>query len=349
MGRYDASHEFLSDEQKTELIKQVVTLEGERLRQAYPVLRHQDAIGASILLFSLSGMLASALLYAHGMMSARLCIPVIAVFASFTHELEHDLIHWMYFRRKPWAHHLMMALVWLARPTTINPWLRRGLHFNHHKYSGQSNDIEERAVTNGETWGLLRLFMTGDNMLAILLRLHRAPTWKLRRKMLMRGLAGYVPLGLLSWGLWYAFLALHTANGLASLFAADIGWSDATLARIQLVDLLVVTWVAPNVLRTFCLHFVTSNMHYFGDVEDGNVLQQTQVLNPWWLIPLQLFCFNFGSTHAIHHFVVREPFYFRQMTAPVAHRVMREMGVRFNDLGTFRRANRFGPLALALR
>ncbi|MFX8895378.1 fatty acid desaturase, partial [Acinetobacter baumannii] len=89
--------------------------------------------------------------------------------------------------------------------------------------------------------------------------------------MLMRGLAGYVPLGLLSWGLWYAILAFHTANGLASLFAADIGWNDATLARIQLVDLLVVTWVAPNVLRTFCLHFVTSNMHYFGDVEDGNV------------------------------------------------------------------------------
>jgi hypothetical protein len=39
--------------------------------------------------------------------------------------------------------------------------------------------------------------------------------------------------------------------------------------------------------------------------------------------------------------VVREPFYIRQLTVPVAHKVMREMGVRFNDFGTFGRANRF--------
>ncbi|RZL06584.1 MAG: hypothetical protein EOP40_17435, partial [Rubrivivax sp.] len=60
-----------------------------------------------------------------------------------------------------------------------------------------------------------------------------------------------------------------------------------------------------------------------------------------WMWPFQLFCCNFGSTHAIHHFVVKEPFYVRQLTAPVAHRVMREAGVRFNDLGTFARANRW--------
>lgn len=99
--------------------------------------------------------------------------------------------------------------------------------------------------------------------------------------------------------------------------------------------------IGPNVLRTFCLHFVSSNMHYYGDIEPGNVIQQTQVLNPWWLWPLQAFCFNFGSTHGIHHFVVKEPFYIRQMTVKTAHKVMAEMGVRFNDFGTFARANRF--------
>ena len=65
------------------------------------------------------------------------------------------------------------------------------------------------------------------------------------------------------------------------------------------------------------------------------------MLTPRWMLPFQLFCFNFGATHAIHHFVVKEPFYIRQWTAPVAHRVMREMGVRFNDTATFGRANRF--------
>jgi nucleoid DNA-binding protein len=38
--------------------------------------------------------------------------------------------------------------------------------------------------------------------------------------------------------------------------------------------------------------------------------------------------------------VVKEPFYIRQMTAKVAHKVMAQMGVRFNDFGTFARANR---------
>jgi hypothetical protein len=76
-------------------------------------------------------------------------------------------------------------------------------------------------------------------------------------------------------------------------------------------------------------------------VEHDNVMQQCQVLNAWWMTPFHLFCFNFGSTHAIHHFVVKEPFYIRQMTAPVAHKVMRDMGVRFNDAGTFKRANRW--------
>jgi len=39
--------------------------------------------------------------------------------------------------------------------------------------------------------------------------------------------------------------------------------------------------------------------------------------------------------------VVKEPFYIRQMTAKVAHQVMKENGVRFNDLNTFKRANNF--------
>ena len=56
--------------------------------------------------------------YANGALPAWACIALAAFFASLTHELEHDLIHYMYFRKKPWAHHLMLALVWLARPST---------------------------------------------------------------------------------------------------------------------------------------------------------------------------------------------------------------------------------------
>lgn len=39
----------------------------------------------------------------------------------------------------------------------------------------------------------------------------------------------------------------------------------------------------PNLLRTFCLHFISSNIHYHGDVAEGDVLRQTQVIDRWYI------------------------------------------------------------------
>ncbi|NWL77391.1 fatty acid desaturase [Pseudomonas taiwanensis] len=343
MSAKPASPRSLNDQQRSAHIREVVMARGNELRQRYPVLNHQDAIGAGILAVALAGMLGSALLYLNDQIAWWACLLLNAFFASLTHELEHDLIHSMYFRKRKVPHNLMMALVWMARPSTINPWVRRHLHLNHHKVSGTETDLEERAITNGEPWGLARLLMVGDNIMSSLIRMQRAKTWALKRSILWRTLKVYAPLALLNWGTWYAFLGFHVIDTLAWALNAPIAWSPGTLEAMNIVNIAVVVLVGPNVLRTFCLHFVSSNMHYYGDVELGNVIQQTQVLNPWWMWPLQAFCFNFGSTHAIHHFVVKEPFYIRQLTAPVAHRVMREMGVRFNDFGTFARANRWNP------
>ncbi|WP_271410054.1 fatty acid desaturase [Pseudomonas sp. Q1-7] len=343
MSRTPASPPLLNDQQRSAHIREVVMAHGDALRQRYPLLRHQDAIGTGILAFALTGMVGSALLYLNDQLAWWACLLLNACFASLTHELEHDLIHSMYFRKRKVPHNLMMALVWLARPSTINPWVRRHLHLTHHKVSGTEADLEERAITNGEPWGLARLLMVGDNIMSSLIRVGRAKTWAQKRSILARTLKVYAPLALLNWGAWYLFLGFHAIDALASALGAPIAWAAGTLELMSVIDSAVVVLVGPNVLRTFCLHFVSSNMHYYGDVEPGNVIQQTQVLNPWWLWPLQVFCFNFGSTHAIHHFVVKEPFYIRQMTASVAHKVMREMGVRFNDFGTFARANRWHP------
>ncbi|MHA6491638.1 fatty acid desaturase [Pseudomonas borbori] len=336
-----ATSSSMSDAQRSALIREQVMAHGVELRQRFPLLKHQDALGAGILAFALGGMVVSAALYVAGHMAWWLCLLLNAFFASLTHELEHDLIHSMYFRKRKVPHNLMMALVWLARPSTINPWVRRHLHLNHHKVSGTEADLEERAITNGEPWGLARLLMVGDNMMSSFIRFLRAKTRQHRWMIVSRTLKVYAPLGLLNWGTWYLFLGFHGANAVASLLGAPIAWSATTLEVMSVVNIAVVVLVGPNVLRTFCLHFVSSNMHYYGDVEPGNVIQQTQVLNPWWLWPLQAFCFNFGSSHAIHHFVVKEPFYIRQLSVPFAHRVMREHGVRFNDFGTFARANRW--------
>lgn len=112
----------LSDAEKVAHIKKVILQAGDKLRARHPWLKkHQDAIGATIMAVSLLGMIGTATLYYHGLIAWWLCIPVVAIFASFIHELEHDLIHLMYFRNKPWANTLMLWLGWIARPSTVSP------------------------------------------------------------------------------------------------------------------------------------------------------------------------------------------------------------------------------------
>lgn len=344
----------LSESAKADKIRAIVQQAGEDLRRNHPILQHQDAIGASILIGSLLGMLGCAALYYYGLMAWWLCIPVVAIFASFTHELEHDLIHLMYFRKNPLAHNLMMWGVWLARPSTISPWVRRRMHFHHHKHSGTENDLEERGITNGETWGLRRFLMTGDQMLALYLRpfkmqaivkqyirMQKVKTPAEKHALVREQLLSYLPLGVIYYSLWHGFILFHGVQFAAQLMGASIAWPSFVEPLMAYVNFLAVVWLAPNAMRTFCLHFISSNMHYYGDIDANSVVQQCQVLNSPLMLPFNLFCFNFGSTHAIHHFVVKEPFYIRQMTVKPAHKIMREMGVRFNDLGTFARANRF--------
>lgn len=330
----------ISDAEKTEHIKQGLRAASAQLRERHTWLKHQNIIGLALLLTATAGMIGLALLYIYGWLTWWLCIPLAAMCASIIHELEHDLIHRLYFRRQPIVHNMMLMICWLTRGSTINPWIRRHIHLLHHKVSGTQSDAEERGITNGERFGLRRLIMMADGMLATPL-LRSAPNTKIRLTRLLKSLVAFFPVGSLHYALWYGFLGYWFSTGLASLFGVSLAWPSWWQDNLPLVTTAVVVWAAPNVLRSFCLHFVSSNMHYYGDVEKGNIYQQTQVLTPWWMLPFQLFCFNFGSTHAIHHYVVSDPFYLRQMLAPSGHAIMRECGVRFNDTATFKRQNRY--------
>jgi len=272
----------------------------------------------------------------------------------------------LYFPNNKFLYNTMMTGVWLFRPSTISPWVRRRLHLHHHKLSGTESDLEEIAITNGEPWGLRRVLMTADGMLAIALRPgrifavsrrfvveQRLPSKEARRRVRWETRLGYAPLGLLYYPLWHATLALafirlaETATGPSFLPSTSVAhlleslWPGRGAHVAEALQLLAVVVLMPNALRSFCLNFVSSNIHYFGDIEGGNIVQQTQVWTAPWTWPFQLFCFNFGGTHAIHHFVVNDPFYIRQAIAKDAHAVMKKHGVRFNDFGTFRRNNRW--------
>src|SRR3989344_8596767 len=82
------------DQKRIAAIKTAVLAEGDRIRAKYPILKHQDAIGMTILLLSMAGAVLTGWAYLEGVLAWYVTIPVIAIFLSFTHELEHDLIHY---------------------------------------------------------------------------------------------------------------------------------------------------------------------------------------------------------------------------------------------------------------
>ncbi len=328
-----------SIEQRIQNIRSEINQEGDRWRQSYPILANQNFMAMCIFTFSVSGILLSAWAYLEGMLTAWLCIPLVAFFTSLLHELEHDLIHWQYFKNRKWLHHFMLFVGWLLRPGTINPWVRRHLHFLHHKVSGTDKDIEERGISNGMGFGPLRIFVMMDTFLGNAIKVILQGEKGKKIKSILRIMAVNFPFGFMCVGIWYSFLGFHGLNILADVFIVNIQWSDAMLTNIEWINKLVVILIAPFYLRSFSINVISSNMHYYGNVT--NVLEQTQVLNHLLFMPFQLFCFNFGSTHGIHHFVVKEPFYIRQLTSRVAHKVMKENGVRFNDLDTVFRKNNY--------
>lgn len=348
------------DAARSQRIRQGILEAGNQLRARQPWLeKHQNTIGMTIFWASIVGILGTAWAYYQNTIAWFVAIPVAAVWMSLLHELEHDLIHSMYFRKNKFWNDFMLGGVWLFRPSTISPWVRRRLHIHHHKVSGTESDLEERGITNGEKWGIKRLLMTGDNMLAIYLR--PFTTYKMTRAFIQEvakskdeahaiareNVLGYFPLGIINYTLWHGFVVYHAALLVISLLGMDVVVPALLQNMMHGLSFYVVAIAAPNALRTFCLHFVSSNMHYYGDVEKGNIIQQCQVWTTPWAIPLHLFCFNFAGTHAMHHFVVRDPFYIRQWLAPGLYPLLRENGVRFNDFGTFKRANRIGETATA--
>ncbi|MFT6897970.1 MAG: fatty acid desaturase [Paraglaciecola sp.] len=328
----------LGAQQRSRHIIRAIRSEEHYWRQRYPILQYQNWLGMGILLLALGIMLTSGYLYYMELIPAWACIVVAALGASVSHEIEHDLIHRQYFRHQPLIYNVMMLLTWLMRPNTVNPWYRRGMHLLHHKTSGTSKDLEERLVGNGITFGITRFVVMFDGFLGLCLR-HRVLRREVDNFSVRKLLSATFPLASLYFITWYGFLLFHGYDALVEgINPGSNGPYPGWLVQLMnTVDFAVVVLIAPNVIRSACLNFITSNMHYYGNVH--NLLQQTQILDRWYFYPLQLFCCNFGSTHSIHHFVVSQPFYLRQLVATKAHKVMREQGVRHNDLSTFVMSN----------
>ena len=139
-------------------IRAAIRAEECRLRARHPWLARQDVLGLACFLFSLAGMAGVAAGYLAGGLTWWLAIPLMALPLSVLHEIEHDLIHDLYFRRRRWAQNLMFTVIWFCK-LGLNPWYRRRIHLKHHRDSGQATDIEERLIGIGLPLGWLRLFI----------------------------------------------------------------------------------------------------------------------------------------------------------------------------------------------
>jgi len=323
--------------QRIKNIQKSIRRADAELRAKYSFLNHQNIIGLCFCLFSLAGMVLTGAAYLGGLIPAWLCVIVATFFASISHELEHDLIHRLYFKENRFIQNAMMAIVWLMRPNTVNPWYRRTIHINHHKKSGTEEDIEERVIGNGMKFGLKRILISLDGFLSI----------SLRRKEL-RSMKGYnyfrfvlrgAPLAHVFVICFYGFVGFHLYDYFAHGLALSTEYPQWLTTVMSALNVLAVVWILPNALRAFCLNSITTLMHYYGDVD--SLMKQCQVVNHWALLPMQILSFNFGSTHTIHHFYVTQPFYLRQLVASKVLPVMKENGIRFNDFASLIRANRY--------
>jgi fatty acid desaturase len=317
------------------IVVAAILAEEARLRAAHPILRFQDSLALLIWVFSLSWMGISAYLYISGRVPWYFTFFTSSFAASLLHELEHDVIHSMYFSGNPLVWNAMFLGIWIAK-LSLNPWTRKTYHLHHHRRSGQEDDVEERLLGLGVGNLPLRLALAVFPWLAVLFFHDITVSTKAANEKFSLRYRGAVCSG----ERW-----LQRAENLMiiSPTVAALVWlcSGSAAARAGAATFLVV-WGGPNVLRHASIALMSSFSHYYGDLTPNDVTQQNQILNHSVFLPLQLFCCNFGAEHIIHHFVVSQPFWIRHLVRHAAWAAMVQIGTRVNDFGSiFYRAQRY--------
>jgi len=312
------------------LIRSELLAVSRRLKLGHPWLSRQDLIGGSILAAVLLGIAASATAYLSEMVPATLVVMLIAFFMSIAHELEHDLIHDLYFARRKRLQNLTMFIIWLVK-LHANPNWRRTAHLRHHGFSGQMEDWEERLLGLGHAFGWRRIvaLVSPFGSGVFFETVEKADPEFNPRSALIANLPSFIG--------FHALVVAEILNWLLPAYLHDVVphvvWST--------VSALTVLWVLPSILRHFCLTLMTTMVHYSDDIPRNNVHFENQIIDHWALLPIQLFCFNFGATHIFHHYIVQQPFYVRHIAAKSVRSKLLSEGCRHNDLSILFRGNRW--------
>ena len=294
------------------IIAQAIKKADIDLRKAHPWLNQQDAIGSAIFIGSIVGIFSMWALYARYGDSYYACsfiMIAIAVFTSFLHELEHDLIHNLYFKQSIAAQDFMFYCIWLSK-LHGNPWYRRELHLKHHILSGQTDDAEERLIGLGLPFGLERMAVTMHPFGALIITpaVARDTKWlDVQRLNLSSAPVAFLFFGLTKLWMLYVGVMLCVGYSHYPVYLPARHW-----AWIRAANVLVCL---PNMLRQACLVMMSNSSHYYGDIPEKSAFYQNQILDHWLLYPLQFLCFNFGKNSK---FVVLFYFYSKHCVLTVA-------------------------------
>ena len=178
-----------------------------RTRERFPVLRHQSVLGIGFVLLGYGIAALSSWLYLMGHLPAWGCIFTNAVALAVLREIEHDLIHNLYFKGKRAVQNLVLFVIWPALGNVPSPIYRRMIHLQHHRSSGREDDLEERLIGNGTGFGPMRWLAMIDTGMSTLLRrreLDQIPGF--RRGQLLRHL---IPVVAIFYIVWVSFLIYH--------------------------------------------------------------------------------------------------------------------------------------------
>jgi len=312
-----------------------IRLAEQNIKHDYPILKYQNSIGTFFFVGATGIIFLCWMAYYVFIISniiiLSLLVIVITIAISILHELEHDLIHNLYFKRNPFVQNIMFSIIWILK-LNANPWWRRKMHLNHHMHSGQTNDVEERLIGLGLPLGHHKLMVTMNPFGALLVS---------------KKVSNDAPILNLKEMIFVSTPIFATVNILNVLFMLDLlsvttdttGWIKDTTGWITDFHILLFL---PNFIRQSCLVFMSNSSHYYGDIPKLEVFYQNQILDHWSIYIFQLFCCNFGATHVMHHYIPNQPFYVRQLcySSGVKEKMI-EFGVRINDFASVSRANRY--------
>eukprot|EP00817_Percolomonadidae_sp_ATCC50343_P004155 CAMPEP_0117419528 /NCGR_PEP_ID=MMETSP0758-20121206/1066_1 /TAXON_ID=63605 /ORGANISM="Percolomonas cosmopolitus, Strain AE-1 (ATCC 50343)" /LENGTH=214 /DNA_ID=CAMNT_0005200635 /DNA_START=313 /DNA_END=954 /DNA_ORIENTATION=- len=213
---------------------------------------------------------------------------VIMFVGSIQHEMEHDLIHNLYFSKYPIIQNALMLVIYIQK-FHISPWYRKKLHLRHHIVSGQKEDIEERLIGLGRPFDWRRILVAmnhsgqavfNDEDAIPQIAKDSEKDFEDHGFNLMNIVMSTTPtLGVTTvlFHVWLGYLRLTNGLTLGAYDPVNL----LPLSLFKYVHAFAVLVALPNYLRNLCLNMCATYCHYFADIPENSVFYQNQILDHW--------------------------------------------------------------------